>query len=391
MRTKFAMIILFLAFFATSISAAEEYQWEAVIRINTPDRLWKVIESIEELQPVIRSCSGKTTELLMGQYFRLPKNFMADEAMCVGIGRSKNRNDSIHAVWSEKSDGTRTFVGVFEFFLVPFMSSENHIPDAVDEMDFPAAFAGLDQSAILHLRFISERAVSDLTDALAAELTREDQKHDYRCRENLRKLQRRLRKGEISGLPTSSLPECPLHGRYSFDADSIKFVCSHRLAIPDIDKASFDGFQKAAYDFLKMLQGLKSFDVKLGNAAEKLVLEVDTASNMPGISEGMLAAYSIPAWFEGAADLKNFSHSASLHLLFAPDYAKLLDNMRVGGPGFAEADFGGRKLEEFFPKGPLQISVFGGSEPGRIQAACHSFFGRGFTGTICQSQGNSGL
>ncbi|HAE40823.1 MAG TPA: hypothetical protein DCG57_19640 [Candidatus Riflebacteria bacterium] len=359
MRAKFAMILLLLALFATAAMAAEEYQWETLIRVKTPATLWKSIAGIEELQPVVDACADKAWGLLAGEHFVLPDNFQTDAIMYVGIGRKKDRGSSLHAVWSEKTDGTRVYLGSFRSFLSLFdqHSSINQIK--VDEMAFPEAFAQLDESAILQLRFFSESAVADLTAALIAELTRDEKTLSFGCRANLRKMQRLLRKGEIDGLPTKELPECPLKGKYSFDATTRKFVCSHQQKQPDLAKADFDTYQAAAYDLLKMLQGVKSFIIKLGSDADKMTVEVEVADDTPALVSDALMAYAIPGWFTGLADLPGFSQSADSHLVLAPDLSSFLAKMRTRDPQFFESLFGESKPEEFIPHGPVQISLFG--------------------------------
>ncbi|PKL50612.1 MAG: hypothetical protein CVV42_02485 [Candidatus Riflebacteria bacterium HGW-Riflebacteria-2] len=364
MRTKIAIILLFLAFCATAGTAADEYQWETLIRINTPVKVWQAIAGIEELQPVFDACADKTWDLLLGEHFVIPEKFSAAAVMYVAIGRRKDRNESIHAIWSEKPDGTKVFLGAYNMFLSFFEQYHAEHPVISDGMEFPEAFAKLDQGASFHLQFLSESAVSDISEALTAELMREDKRLDYRCQENLRKLQRRLHKGEIAGMPADDQPVCPLHGKYSFDAATKKFVCSHQLKKPDLAAVTFDGYQEIAYSFVKTLQGLKSFDIKLDNSTGKLVFEVDFISDSPQVLSEELAMYGVPGWFQGLADLEKFPQSASLHLVLAPDFSKILNYFRSSEPGsFAEA-FAGKKLEEIFPQGPLQISLFGDLNPG---------------------------
>ncbi len=358
MRAKFVMILLLLALFATAAMAAEEYQWETLIRVKTPATLWKSIAGIEELQPVIAACADKTWEILAGEHFVLPENFAADAIMCVAIGRKKDRGNSLHAVWSESPDGKRVYLGAFRSFLSLFDRYRSSNEIKVDEMAFPEAFAQLDQSAILQLRFFSESAVADLTAALIAELTRDEKTLSFGCRENLRKLQRSLRKGEIDGLP-KDLPECPLKGKYSFDATARKFVCSHQQKMPDFATADFDNFQAGAYDLLKMLQCLRSFVIKLGNDADNLTVEAEVAEDTPALSSDAFMAYSIPGWFTGLADMQMFSQAADSHLVMAPDLSGFLAKIRTRDPQFFESLFGESRPEEFIPQGPVQISLFG--------------------------------
>ena len=359
MRTKLAMVLLLLAFCATAGIAAEEYQWETIVRIKSPTDLWKSIASIEELQPVITACADRAWELLLGDHFVLPENFSVNEIMHIAIGRNKKRHNSISAVWSEKPDGTRVFLGAYSGFLSIFDKYQYEHPVASEGVVFPDVLAELDQSAIFHLRFLSENAVSDLTYALSAELMSEDKKLDYRCQENVRKLQRRLRKGEIAGLPAQGLPDCPLQGKYLFAAATKKFACSHQLKKPDLAAAKFEGYQQTAYDFLNMIQRLKSFSIKLGGAAEKLTVEIDVTGEAKTVSGNEFAIYAIPGWFEGVADLHDFSQSASMHLVLAPDFSRFINDFRRGDPQFFERVFADRKPEEFLPQGPIQLSLFG--------------------------------
>jgi len=353
------LILLLMAFVATSGIAADEYQWETVIRIKTPAEAWKKIASIEELQPVINACADQSWNLLAGEQLMLPEKFSPDDILYVAIGRNKDRRNSIHALWSEKNDGTKVFLGAYSFFLSYFERYHNEHPLVSEEVPLPEIFATLDQNALFHLRFLSEHAVADLTGALSAELTGESKKLDYRCRENLRKLQRQLRKKEITGLPAQGLAECPLQGKYSFDAATGKFACSHQLKMPDLATARFEGYQQTAYDFLKKLQGLKSLEIKVDIDAEKLVVEVDIAGEPTPDSGYEFAAYSIPGWFDGVADLQGFAQSASMHLVIAPDFVRFVNNIRRDDPQFFERMFAGKKPEEFLPQGPMLISLFG--------------------------------
>ncbi|NLF96616.1 MAG: hypothetical protein GX569_07750 [Candidatus Riflebacteria bacterium] len=359
MKRISVMILFLLAFCAASAIAADEYQWETVIRIKTPAEVWKAIAGIEELQPVISACADKTWNLLSGELFMLPENFSPDDILYVAIGRNKDRRSSVHALWSEKSDGTRLFLGAYGVFLSYFERYQHEHPLTSEGVPFPEVFATLDQNAIIHLRFFPEHAVADLSGALSAELTGESKKLDYRCKENLRKLQRQLRKGEITGLPATGIAECPLQGKYSFDEANKKFACSHQLQKPDLAAAKFEGYEQAAYDFLKKLQGLKSFEIKVDSAAEKLVFEVDITGEPTPTSGYEFALYSIPGWYDGVADLQGFAQSASMHLVIAPDFVRFVDNFRRDDPEFFERMFAGRKPEEFLPQGPMLISLFG--------------------------------
>lgn len=359
MKRIFVMILLLIAFCAASGIAADEYQWETVIRIKTPAEVWKAIASIEELQPVISACADQTWNLLSGEHFMLPENFSTDDILYIAIGRKKDRQNSVHALWSEKSDGTKVFLGAYSAFLSYFERYHHEHPLVSEGVPFPEVFATFDQNAVFLLRFLSEYAVADITEALSAELAGESKKLDSRCRENLRKLQRRLRKGEITGLPKNGLVECPLHGKYSFNEATGKFTCSHQLKMPDLTSARFESYQQTAYDFLKNLQGLKSLEVKVDAAAEKLVVEVDMTGEPTPISGYEFAAYSIPGWFNGVADLQDFAQSASMHLVIAPDFARFVNSFRRDDPQLFERVFAGKNPEEFLPQGPMMISLFG--------------------------------
>jgi len=351
-------MILLLVFCATSGIADEDYQWETLIRVNTPASLCKAVAGIEELKPVIDACGDKAWKLLLGDFVFLPENFTADAILCIAIGRKRDRSNFLHAIWSENPDGTKIYLGAFRNFMYLFDRQNSSGQINADEMTFPEAFSQFDQSAILQLRFYSDSAVSDLTNALIAELTRDEQSLAFSCRENLRKMRRLLRKGEIDGLP-KDLPKCPLKGKYSFDAATRKFVCSHQQKQPDLATADFDHYQAGAYDLLKMLQNLRSFVIKLGSDTDNLTVEIDVAVDTPELSSDAFMAYSIPGWFTGLADMQGFSPSASSHLVLAPDFSSFLAKVRAGDPMFFESLFGENNPEDFLPRGPVQISLFG--------------------------------
>lgn len=360
MQKRLCLFILLMLFIVSSgFAESKVYQWEVTARIKSPGLLWQAVREIEELKPVFLACGERLSELLLGHRLTLPENMRVDRPLYVAVGAEQTSNYNRHHVWTESEDGRKIYLGDFFTFIDLFDRYRSGNAKQTPEPCFPAEFADLDTDAIFHLRFTTDTAIADLTEAIAGEVQREEKRLENRCLENLRKLQRRLRKKEISGLPSEGLPECPLKGLYSYDAGSKKFSCSHEVKKLDLEKAKLGRFENSAYAMMKMLRGFKQLDVKLDGAASGLVFELDAEGDPGRFLFDVSPGYGVLGWFSDLDKLEGFSPSAGSHVVIAPEFSSWLNRLKSGDEQFYGPDFAGKNPEEFLPVGPLRLSFFG--------------------------------
>lgn len=352
-------ILLMILIVSSGFAEPGAYQWEMTARIRSPGQLWQAIKEIEELKPVFLACGERLSELLLGHRLTLPENISVDRPLYVAVGSEHKSYYNRHHVWTESEDGRKIYLG--DFFSIIDLLDRYRSSEAkkTPEPGFPDEFASLDADAIFHLRFKTDTAIADLSAAIEREVLRDDKRLEYRCMENLRKLQRQLRKKEISGLPSDNLPECPLKGVYSFDPVAKKFSCSHEIKKLDLEKAKLDRYENSAYALVKMLRGLKQLDVKLDGMASRLVFELEAEGDPGRFLFDVGPAYGVLSWFSGLENLEGFSPSAGSHMVVAPKLSNWLNRLKSGDETFYGPDFAGKKPEEFLPEGPLRLSFFG--------------------------------
>lgn len=378
LKQMILLILLILSSSVTFAESTEDIQWLAVMRLDTPRSIWQKIVATEELKPVFNTCKDKWAQLILPGNFELPAEELFDQIFYLALGRDTRTERIYHYIWTRDNSGKDVFMGRFNNFFEPFNKyyrQNNPQSKNIENMPMPEQIASLNAENHFHLKFFGQVAAGQIFSALEEEVLFDEKKNARICAENLRKMTRRLKKDEITGLPENALPTCPLQGKYSFDASAKRFFCSHRITKPDFSKLDLDSFKKSALGLYRCFDNLRSFEVKLPKTSNKMFIEVDGPENL----DEQLALgdpfVSIPKWFNNLHEFDRFSSEAGMHLVFSPDFVTWLENMKKMHPDGTAMILPGLSVDKIMPAGPVLLTVFGdldlrsGSFPSLILSA----------------------
>ncbi|MFZ5951047.1 MAG: hypothetical protein ACOYXC_10100 [Candidatus Rifleibacteriota bacterium] len=369
MSRRILLILFVLSFLNVSLTAqTQQNRWELVGLINSPLDVFESLVSIEELKPVYEVWQKNSSSFPLPEDFVFPDREEVKNTWYFAAGGDSSGYSMRTHVWQKNSAGEIQYLGEDRnliFFIERLFRKKNDMNDKKNAQlapELPRLCRDLDHNSLFHGRFIGEHAAEIFLKALEDDAMADLKQQERICHENLRKMQRQLKKGKISGLPTE-LPVCPLSGSYQFDGENRRFVCSHQFPRPDFEKMKLSDIQKKAYEMVKFLQKLSVLEVKVPKSAENLVVNLELSS---GDFEqiGQIMPFPVKlGWSGDYSAFNRLSPSASLHVIAFPEFKSLIENMRTGDEEFYGPDFGGLKPAEFMPEGAFQISVFGDLEP----------------------------
>lgn len=365
-RICLVLCFSFLFGHATCASETADTQWHLTGKLNTPKILWQRLTQIAEIKPVYDACQADVQKLLLSGEFASASWEIADTTIFFAVSSKKNDAGSETSFWSQGPDKSTRFLGSFPSFDY-FVSSiilnhRNESGDSSKELELPKQCLELDENSLLHVKIVSATMLNQLEKDLVNELTLDNKKLESSCRQNIRTLNRRLKKGEIKGDAAAADTRCPLNGQYRLNASDGRFACNHVVTVPDYRKMSLEGAARQALIIIEILENISDIDIKISEPSENLVVEL--GYNQKAQVERLRASSNFPelSWFEDLKNFDRFSPGVSMHLALTPDLIGFFTKVSTMDPDISQL-LAGKSPAEILPEKMVVLSMTGGFDP----------------------------
>ncbi|MEW6712051.1 MAG: hypothetical protein AB1403_19665, partial [Candidatus Riflebacteria bacterium] len=240
-RRIFLILLMFSVMNASVFAQSGQKNWELVGMINSPLDLFESIVSIEELKPVYDIWQKNSSSFPLPEDFVYPDREEVKKTWYFAFSSDSTGYYMLIHVWRKNSAGEIQYLGEdrnLVFFIEELFHKKNdqNFRDSNETaLELPKLCLDLDHNSLFHAKFVGEHSAEVFLKALEDDFLSDQKRQERICHENLRKMQRHLKKGKISGLP-QDLPVCPMGGSYGFNDGSRQFNCSHQLPKPDFEK-----------------------------------------------------------------------------------------------------------------------------------------------------------
>lgn len=368
MLHRICLVLCFAFLFGHAACAGgdADCQWHLAGKLNTPKILWQRLTQISEIKPVYDACQADVQKILLSGEFASASWEIADTAIFFAMSSKKGSDQAETSFWSQGPDKATRFLGTFpniEYFVTSIiLNHRNESGEPPKNLELPKQCLELDQNSLLHVKIVSATMLNQLKRDLENELNLGTRKLESSCRQNIRTLNRQLKKGEIKGDAAAAAASCPLKGQYGFDASAGRFTCNHVVTVPDYRKMPLEGAAKQALTIIEILENISDIDIKISEASENLVAEL--GYNHKAQVERLRLNSSLPelSWFEDLKNFDRFSPEASMHLALIPDLIGFFDRVSKVDPDINQL-LSGKGPAEVLPEKMVVLSMTGGFDP----------------------------
>lgn len=367
MRLKFFLLLLLvnLAFAGFAAEAEPSADWLMVMRIDTPASIWQKLSQVQELKPVVEACGEELEKLLLPEGAILAQDSNLQSVLYCALGKKAGSWGFKFYFWRDNAGKEAEFIGdypdLFGFFVR--RSHENQYPKKETQpLSLPKEAMTLDADCHIHLKFLNKSAAGELRTALENEVLYEEKLLERRCRENLRRLQRLLKKGKIRDLPGDYSP-CPLKGTYSLDRSNNRFICSHQLSKPDLASLGESEIYRSALNLMQGFEMMQHFELKLAKNSHRLIIEVEAPGDLGGKFAAGTPDFPLPQWFSGIDKFGQLSSGAAMHLLISPDFKAFLAGLKQRMMPQPAQNLPELEILRMLPEGMFSLSLFGTINP----------------------------
>ncbi len=357
------LLILLLCFFSIAgLYAGPKTEWHLVGTINTPAAILKEIAAIEDVKPIYEACRQNVDKLFHSEALKKIEKYNLDETVFFAYGSVGEKSRSRFYVWTGDAKQPK-FLRVCDspFEILPFTdmpADYGRESGTKESVAFPQELSSFPADALFGLKFLQQASLEELKNDLEAELKLDKKIDERKCKENMRKLSRMMRKGQIKSIAEAEEIKCPLDGKYSLNDADKSVSCSHVVKIPDYRSIKLEGAAKRALEIINILENIDEISAHAIKDSGKFELLLKHRQQKPisvQISSDIFPAF---AWVENLAEFDRLSPDASFHMVVNPDIVDYYQKVSA-----ARAKYSNHRpaalsqFEELLPRGPMLLSM----------------------------------
>jgi uncharacterized ubiquitin-like protein YukD len=361
-RFKTLLFTLFVFLFSINLSAiADDQQWLAYGKVDTPEKIWNAIKQTKEFGPVLEAGLDKISAILPQEIFDSPSLKAINKSWYFAVSKEPGDYYETWYIWHKNQENENILFNISNSFTEGILVPPR--PDFVAENKkkkhlaaFPKVFLQLNNRKMIDFRIRTEIIVDELEQKLGDYVKQQNNVFGQRCSLQIKRLERELQKDPDKKFTEKELKACPLNGNYKIDRNSLKVTCDHRPLSASFSDLRINENIETGLALIKILKNSSNFAISFDSADKQLSIKINYKDEVVE-NKKHLKEWSVTMnWFKMPDNFVATNPDSNLQVIFTIPAQQIISMLRQRGNNL---DFFEDPLKQLSFK-PVCVEFFGG-------------------------------